>query len=73
MLRLAMLYALVDGAASIGVEHLRAGLALWDYSARSIAWALAGSVADPIAAQIQAALATSADGLTRTQPDLLRW
>lgn len=67
VLRLAMLYALVDGAASIGVEHLRAGLALWDYSARSIAWALAGSVADPIAAQIQAALATSADGLTRTQ------
>jgi len=67
VLRLAMLYALVDGATTIAVEHLRAGLALWDYSARSIAWALAGSVADPIAAQIEAALATSADGLTRTQ------
>ena len=40
VLRLAMLYALVDGDSTIGPAHLHAGLALWDYAARSVAWAL---------------------------------
>jgi hypothetical protein len=67
VLRLAMLYALTDGATTIGVEHLRAGLALWEYSARSTAWGVRTATADPIANQIQAALVASTDGLTRTQ------
>ena len=36
MLRLAMLYALVDGDATIRLAHLRSGLGLWDYAARSV-------------------------------------
>lgn len=67
VLRLAMLYALVDGDAVIATAHLRAGLALWDYAARSVAWATRSATADPVAEQIHAALAASADGLTRTQ------
>ncbi|MGH9286526.1 MAG: DUF3987 domain-containing protein, partial [Acidimicrobiales bacterium] len=66
VLRLAMLYALVDGDAAIATAHLRAGLALWDYAARSVAWATRAT-ADPVAEQIHAALAASADGLTRTE------
>jgi hypothetical protein len=30
-LRLSLIYALVDGATAIGVEHLRAALAVWNY------------------------------------------
>ncbi len=67
VLRLAMLYALVDGDTTIRLAHLRAGLALWDYAARSVAWATRATTADPIAEQIHAALTTNPDGLTRTQ------
>jgi hypothetical protein len=66
--RLALLYALTDGARSIGTAHLRAGLALWDYAARSAAWAAGQATAGPIAGRIADALAAAGpDGLTRTQ------
>lgn len=67
VLRLAMLDALVDGDAVIRPSHLRAGLALWDYAARSVAWAMRRSTADPVAEAIHSALAAAPDGLTRTQ------
>lgn len=67
VLRLSMLYALLDGDTTIGCTHLRSGLALFDYAAASLAWVSAEASADPVAEQIAAALAASADGLTRTQ------
>ncbi len=67
VLRLAMLDALVDGEAVIRPTHLRAALALWDYAARSVTWALRHTTADPVGEQIHAALAAAPDGLTRTQ------
>lgn len=67
VLRLSMLYALTDGQATIRPSHLRSGLALFDYTARSLGWATASTVADPVAEQIAAALDSTADGLTRTQ------
>ena len=66
-IRLALLYALADGARQISTEHLQAALALWDYAARSAAWALQGATGDPLAEQIHAALTSHPDGLTRTQ------
>jgi len=66
-IRLALLYALLDGQRQIKTEHLTAALALWDYTARSAAWALAQATGDPLAEQIHAALLRSPDGLTRTQ------
>jgi hypothetical protein len=66
--RLALLYALTDGARTIGPGHLRAGLALWAYAARSATWATAQATAGPIAGRIADALtAAGAAGLTRTQ------
>jgi hypothetical protein len=67
VLRLAMLYALCDGSATITVGHLQSGLALWDYAAASINWATNSALGDPLAQRIHAALRSSADGLTRTQ------
>jgi hypothetical protein len=42
-IRLALIYALLDGASSIKLEHLEAALALWEYAASSAAWALGDS------------------------------
>jgi len=67
VIRLALLYALLDATNKIRPEHLTAALALWDYAARSAAWAINHSTGDPLAEQIHAALARSPDGLTRTQ------
>lgn len=38
VLRLSMIYALLDGAEQIGVEHLNAALALWRYAEHSARW-----------------------------------
>ena len=67
VVRLALLYAVLDKSRSIGLTHLGAALSLWDYAARSTAWALDEASGDSLAEQIHAALATAPDGLTRTQ------
>jgi hypothetical protein len=66
-IRLALLYALLDGQKTIEPEHLQAAVALWDYTQRSAAWALGQATGDPLAENIHAALARSPGGLTRTQ------
>lgn len=66
--RLALIYALTDGARTIATAHLRAALALWSYSARSAAWAAGQATAGPVANRIADALAAAGPaGLTRTQ------
>jgi hypothetical protein len=71
-IRLALLYALLDGQRHIQTQHLHAALALWDYAARSAAWTLGQAAGDPLAEQLHAALIRHPDGLTRTQlSDLL--
>ncbi len=67
VIRLALIYTLLDGQKTIGPEHLHAALALWDYTERSAAWALGQATGDPLAEQIHTALTRSPDGLTRTQ------
>jgi hypothetical protein len=67
VIRLALLYALLDGQKTIQPEHLHPALALWNYAERSAAWALGQATGDPLAEQIHAALTRSPDGLTRTQ------
>jgi hypothetical protein len=67
VIRLALIYALADGARHINTEHLKAALALWDYAARSASWALQGATGDPLAEQIHAALINHPGGLTRSQ------
>jgi hypothetical protein len=65
--RLAMLYALLDGAAAISSVHLEAALAVWDYCARSAAYVFGESLGDPLADRLLAALRGAPRGLTRTQ------
>jgi hypothetical protein len=66
-IRLALIYALADGAKQISPPHLHAALALHDYATRSAAWALTGATGQPLAEQIHTALRHSPAGLTRSQ------
>ena len=65
--RLALIYALLDGASSIGVEHLQAALALWDYAARCAVWALGDATGVPLAEQLDRILQENPAGVTLTQ------
>lgn len=65
VLRLSMCYALVDGAEVIGAEHLAAGLALFEYSARSVRAIFGSATGNERAEQIHRSLAASGP-MTRT-------
>ena len=65
VVRLALIYALIDGSVAIDTEHLHAALALWDYAARSVAAVFGAASGNPLAEQIHAALVATG-GMTRT-------
>ena len=67
VLRLSLIYALIDGESSIGVEHLRAGLALWEYCADAVQFCFSDATGDPLAEAISAALCRAPQGMTRTE------
>jgi hypothetical protein len=67
VVRLALIYALLDGQKTIDPDHLHAAVALWNYANRSAAWALGHATGDPLAEHIHAALLGAPGGLTRTQ------
>jgi Protein of unknown function (DUF3987) len=66
VVRLALIYALLDQKTRITITHLQAALALWDYAARSALYLFGDSLGDPIADEIRRALAEHPDGLTRS-------
>jgi hypothetical protein len=65
VLRLSMCYALIDGADVIGAEHLAAGLALQEYSARSVRAIFGAASGNERAEQIHRSLSASGP-MTRT-------
>jgi hypothetical protein len=67
VVRLACLYALLDGSTVVGEPHLRAALALWDYCAASARTVFRDSVGDSTADEILAALKRASEGLSRTE------
>jgi hypothetical protein len=67
VMRFAAIYALLDRAAIIRVEHLRAALALWEYLEASVRFIFRDSLGDPVADRILEALRGAAAGLTRTE------
>jgi Protein of unknown function (DUF3987) len=64
VLRLALLYALLDSAASIRQEHLMAAMSFWEYCERSIDHIFGGATGDPDADKIMAALARGPQTMT---------
>jgi hypothetical protein len=55
-IRLAMLYALLDGSSEIEEPHLRAGLAIWEYCEASAVHIFGNALGDPVADEILTAL-----------------
>jgi hypothetical protein len=65
--RLAMIYAVLDGGSQINTPHLTAALAVWKYCADSATNIFGDATGDPVVDEIIAALRSAgAAGLTRT-------
>lgn len=65
--RLATIYAVSEMEPMVGVEHLEAAVALWEYSAASVRYLLRGKLSADPAARVQAALAAAGGGMTQTE------
>lgn len=66
-IRLALLYALLDGEEAMDVQHLRAASAAWGYCETSARQIFAQKLGDPTADEILRALRDNGDaGMTRT-------
>ena len=64
-LRLALIYALLEGAERITENHLKAALAMWSYAQESALYIFGDRVADPLEEKVLAAL--KAGPLTATE------
>jgi Protein of unknown function (DUF3987) len=67
VLRLSLVYALLDGEMIISAPHMLAALAAWDYCEASAQFIFGDSLGYPEADRILAALRTNTQGLTRTE------
>lgn len=67
VIRLACVYAALDGSQSISSVHLRAALAVWRYCERSAEFIFGDRMGNPVADQILDALLNNSAGLTRTE------
>jgi hypothetical protein len=47
-IRLAVIYALLDGSPCIDVEHLKAAVAVWDYAEQSARYVFDGTTGDKV-------------------------
>lgn len=67
-IKLALLFALLDGRSQIALDHLMAGLAVWEYADTSARYIWGDALGDPIADEILRALRkTGPAGSTRTE------
>lgn len=68
VVRLALIYAVMDQSKTIEREHIEAALALWDYAEESARHIFGNATGDPVADQISEALEAAGDtGMTRTE------
>lgn len=67
VMRLAMVYAVLDCSTLIRVEHLTAALALWEHCEASVRYLFGAASGDQIADSILTALRSTPIGLTRTE------
>lgn len=66
VIRLALIYALLDGKSTISKDHLRAALGIWDYADESARYIFGNATGDPVQDRILSALKSEPDGLSRT-------
>ncbi len=67
VLRLSMIFALLDRTVFVGPEHLLPALAVWDYCEASVKHIFGQAIGDPVADTILNALKAAPGGITRTE------
>jgi hypothetical protein len=67
VMRLALIYALLDCDDAIRTRHLTAALAVWDYCEASARFIFGSRLGDPVADEIRDVLKVNPEGLSRTQ------
>jgi hypothetical protein len=67
VMRLALIYALLDKSLTIQARHLLAALALWDYCERSVRFLFGDCLGDPVADEVLRLLRGCPAGATRTE------
>jgi hypothetical protein len=67
VLRLSAIYAALDASSIVGLPHLQAAIAVWDYCSASASLLFGDSTGDPIADRIRDALEESCEGLSKDQ------
>jgi hypothetical protein len=67
ILRLSAIYAALDGSSVVGLPHLQAALAVWDYCSASASLLFGESTGDAIADRIRDALEERPEGLSKNQ------
>jgi hypothetical protein len=67
VMRLALIYALLDRADTIGKEHLLAGLAVWDYCMASAGYIFGEALGDATADESLRAIRAQPGGMTRNE------
>jgi hypothetical protein len=66
VMRLGCIYALLDGSREIRPEHLRAALAVWEYSFDTARWVWGDSLGDPTADELLLILRAHPQGMSAT-------
>jgi hypothetical protein len=67
VLRLSMIYAIIDGSATILPQHIDSAIAVWEYCKASAAWAFGDNSGNPLADRILWLLKSYPNGMTRTE------
>jgi hypothetical protein len=67
VLRLSVIYAVLDRSPVVRPEHLAAALAVWEYADESVRCVFGDSTGNPLADDILALLRNAPSGMTRTE------
>lgn len=67
VLRISLIYAVLDSSSLIRPAHLHAALAVWQYCVDSAAYVFGARLGNPLADELLDHLHNAADGLTRTE------
>jgi hypothetical protein len=65
VLRLSLLYALLDSSATVSADHLLAALGVWEHCDQSVRHVFGDSLGDPVADEVLRLLRASPQGMTR--------
>lgn len=65
--RLAVIFAVSDQCDAIDVPHLKAALAVWDYSVQTVEFCLSDNIGDKDASTLYRAILENSSGLTRKE------